>query len=86
MQKKLKESNVAPRGMQLFENPNQLLTVKQAAAALSVSIYRVYKWVGSGELKARRLPGTKSSLRIVASDLEALLRPAYPNAGQVPNF
>lgn len=87
MQKIAKLSNVTGGSrLQLFDNPKQLVTVKQAAAALGVSIYRVYRWIYDGELKAHRLPGERGSLKLIASDVEGLLRPAYPEAGRVPEF
>jgi excisionase family DNA binding protein len=89
MQRDAKAANVRAvivQGVRLFENPTDLVTVKQAAQALHVSIYRVYRWIYEGHLDAQRLPGAKGGIRLVARDVEGLLRPAYPNAGQVPHF
>lgn len=85
MQKKKKETNVSS-GLTLFDNPKQLLTVKQAASSLGVSIHRVYRWIYHGQLVARRLPGDRGGIRLVAGDVESLLRIAYPDAGKVPHF
>lgn len=35
------------------------ITVSEAAATIGVSIYSVYRWIASGELKARKLLGRK---------------------------
>jgi len=54
-----------------------LLTVREAAAAIHVSTFTIYRKVSSGELPARRV-GQRGRLRIERAALEQLLRPVGP--------
>ncbi len=59
------------------EAPNELLHVKEAAKALSVTPRTVRKAIASGELRALRL-GENGRYRIRSSDLDDFLRVAEP--------
>lgn len=50
---------------------NKFLTVKQVSDRLKVHLMTIYKWISSGTLEAKRLPG--GGLRIEAKELEKLL-------------
>jgi excisionase family DNA binding protein len=81
MQKKAKASKVRADGMRLFDNPRQLLTVKQVAEALNLSIYTVYRKIQSGALEARR-GGDGGTIRVPAFSVEAYMQPACSDAGR----
>lgn len=49
----------------------ELLTPNQAADRLQVHLMTIYKWISSGRLEAKRLPG--GGLRIEVTELEKLL-------------
>jgi excisionase family DNA binding protein len=51
----------------------RLLTLREAAARLSVSYWTVRSWVESGVLIAVRLPGDGRLLRIDVKDLDRLV-------------
>lgn len=51
---------------------NELLTPKDVAMLLKTSQRTIYRYIGRGELAARRLPG--GGIRILRADAEALLR------------
>jgi excisionase family DNA binding protein len=57
-----------------------LLTVAEVAAALRVDVSTVYRAVREGRLRAVRLGGPGSSVRIPASALEELLSTASVSA------
>jgi putative resolvase len=48
-----------------------LLTIAEVASILHVSVSSVHRWIGSGKLKAIKLPS--GHYRIRAGDVEALL-------------
>lgn len=59
-------------------NLSELLTVEEAAAFVRRSTRTIRRWVEDGDLPhAVRL---KQQIFIPRSDLEALFRPAHPNA------
>ena len=80
MQKKAKDAKVS-NGTRLFENPKQLLTVKQVAEALGLSVYTVYRKIQAGELEGLRA-GDGGVIRVPAFSVEAFMAPAYPDAGR----
>ncbi len=51
-----------------------LLTMRQAAAYLSVSYWTIRYWVESGKLRAVRLPGDGRLLRIEVTELDRLVK------------
>lgn len=51
----------------------KLYTVKEIAERLQVHPETVRQWIRSGELRGFALGGTKSGLRVVASDLNAFI-------------
>ncbi len=53
---------------------NEYYTVREAAAALRVSVPTVWRWVRSGQLAAYRVG--KRSIRIRKSDLGGMVAPA----------
>ncbi len=63
-------------GMESERRPMQLLTVKEAAARLSVKASTVYAMVASGELACHRLrtrPGARGAIRVSEAQLAAFL-------------
>ena len=52
----------------------RLLTMRQAAAYLSVSYWTIRYWVESGKLRAVRLPGDGRLLRIEVTELDRLVK------------
>jgi len=57
---------------------NEYLTAEEAAGRLKVHLMTIYKWIKSGRIQARRLPG--GGLRIDAQELEKLLGQNKRNA------
>jgi excisionase family DNA binding protein len=53
-----------------------LLTTTEFADALKVSRRAVQRWVKDGDVKAVRLPGRRSNLRIPEAELDRLLASA----------
>lgn len=78
----MKNSETRTLVIRLFDNPKQMLTVRQVAEALGNKERTIREWIYRGELPAIRLNG--KDLRVLAADVEALLAPAYPNAGRMP--
>lgn len=54
----------------------ELLTTTQFASALQVSRRAVLRWVHEGHVRAVRLPGRRSNLRIPKAELDRLLASA----------
>lgn len=54
----------------------RLLTTTEFADALKVSRRAVQRWVNEGEVRAVRLPGRRSNLRIPQAELDRLLASA----------
>jgi len=50
---------------------SELLTASETAAKLKVHLVTIYKWIASGRLQAKRLPG--GGLRIETKELDKLL-------------
>ncbi|MCC7355512.1 MAG: helix-turn-helix domain-containing protein [Anaerolineae bacterium] len=61
------------------ENPDELLTLKEAAAILKVTTRTLLRRIEEGKLPAQKLgTGRTSPLRVKRSDLDKLLNPARP--------
>jgi excisionase family DNA binding protein len=54
----------------------QLLTTTEFADALKVSRRAVQRWVKDGDVRAVKLPGRRSNLRIPQAELDRLLASA----------
>ena len=52
----------------------EILTVKQVAERLGVRQETVRRWISEGKLKGSMIGGTKTGYRILASEVERLVR------------
>ena len=52
--------------------PNDLLTVKEAAKKMGVSIYTIHRWIKNKNISGLRIPGTRK-VYIKDSELESRL-------------
>jgi excisionase family DNA binding protein len=61
----------------------ELLTVRRAAALLSVSVYTIRRWTSEGKVPHVRLPGGNHDRRIPRAALLASLGGDYDLAGEL---
>ncbi len=52
----------------------EILTVKQVSARLGVRQETVRRWINEGKIKGVMIGGTKTGYRILASEVERLVR------------